>query len=135
GWEYHKEFIGKGRIKAQITYYNMAVENWIIWLPQGNFSSPSNIRKVRNQGLDAGVDGNHRFSGFMLTGRINYTYTQAKNQSRINSNDRSFGKQLPYTPLHKIQWNLRTQIKNLEVSLNQVYTGERYDTSDNESVV
>ncbi len=34
-----------------------------------------------------------------------------------------------------MQWNVRAQKNGFEVFINQVYTGERYDTSDNESIV
>lgn len=126
---------GKGNFKSEVTYYKMDVENWIIWLPQGNIWSPSNIRNVKNQGVEVATEGNYFLGELQLKTNLRYAYNQARNQSRVNANDRSFGKQLPYTPLHKIQWNVRIQRNDFEWSINQVYTGERYDTSDNESVV
>ncbi|HLU88919.1 MAG TPA: TonB-dependent receptor [Cyclobacteriaceae bacterium] len=135
GLTYQRSLSRHGGFTAQLTYYNMAVENWIIWLPQGSIWTPSNIRNVSNQGLDLGLEGNYSIGALHLTGNLNYAYNQAVNRSKINSNDRRFGKQLPYTPLHKMQWGLRGKMDGLEISLNQIYTGERYDTSDNESVV
>lgn len=135
GLAYQKEIKGHGTIKSEVTYYRMDVENWIIWLPQGNIWSPSNIRNVKNQGVEVSTEGNYNFGELQIKGNLHYAYNQARNQSRINSNDRSFGKQLPYTPLHKIQWNVRVQRNRFEWTINQVHTGERYDTSDNESIV
>ncbi len=138
-WEsgliFQRNFKGKGALKSEVTYYRMDVENWIIWLPQGNIWTPSNIRNVKNQGVELTTEGNYSMGSVKLKANINYAYNQARNQTRINSNDRSFGKQLPYTPLHKMQWNVRAQKDDFEVFINQVYTGERYDTSDNESIV
>jgi len=66
---------------------------------------------------------------------INLQIFDLRNQTKVNNNDRSFGKQLPYTPLHKMQWNLRAEKDAWGIYVNQVYTGERFDTTDNESVV
>jgi iron complex outermembrane receptor protein len=135
GLTYQKKINGRGTLISEVTYYNMDVENWIIWLPQGNIWSPSNIRNVKNQGLEVATEANYTMGELQLKANLHYAYNQARNQTRINTNDRSFGKQLPYTPLHKIQWNVRVQRNVFEWSINQVHTGERYDTSDNESVV
>ncbi|MEX2594731.1 MAG: TonB-dependent receptor [Anditalea sp.] len=135
GLSYQKNFKGNGALNMEMTYYRMDVENWIIWLPQGSIWSPTNVRNVKNQGLEVFTEGNYSFGKVKLKAHVNYAYNQARNQTKINSNDRSFGKQLPYTPLHKMQWNLRAQRNGLEVFINQIYTGERFDTTDNESIV
>src|SRR5690606_41201241 len=90
-----------GQVNAAITNYRMNVENWIIWLPQGSLWSPANIRNVINQGLEGSIGGNYPLGQLQLKGQVRYAYNQARNQTMVNSNDRSFGKQLPYTPLHK----------------------------------
>lgn len=135
GLDYKRILQGGGEIKAGLTYYRMNVENWIVWLPQGNIWSPSNIRTVINQGLEGEVEGIYPLGQVRLKANAHYAYNQARNQSKINSNDRSFDKQLPYTPLHKAQWNIRAEKNVFGIYLNQVYTGERFDTTDNESVV
>ena len=135
GLDYRKKFRDKVQFDAGLTYYRMNVENWIIWLPQGSIWSPSNIRTVINQGLEGKLEGSCAFGNLQLKANVQYAYNQARNQTMINSNDRSFGKQLPYTPLHKVQWNLRAEKNVWEFFISQVYTGERFDTTDNESVV
>lgn len=135
GLVYKKKFRGNRSGSAHITYYRMDVEDWIIWLPKGSIWSPSNIRNVKNQGLEIFTEGNYSFGNIYIKGQISYAYNQARNQTQLNSNDRSFGKQLPYTPLNKVQWSLRAGKKAFDVFINQVYTGERYDTTDNESSV
>src|SRR5690606_2478483 len=109
GLDYRRKFRDKVQFDAGLTYYRMHVENWIIWLPQGNIWSPSNIRTVINQGLEGKLAGSYAFGDLQLKGNVQYAYNQARNQTMINSNDRSYGKQLPYTPLHKMQWNLRAE--------------------------
>jgi len=135
GLDYAKKFRNSGEVNATITYYRMNVENWIIWLPQGSIWSPANIRNVINQGLEGSIGGNYPLGQLQLKGQVRYAYNQARNQTMVNSNDRSFGKQLPYTPLHKVQWDLRAEKEAWEIYISQVYTGERFDTTDNESVV
>lgn len=135
GLEYQRKIRTQAEINAGLTYYRMNVENWIIWLPNGSFWSPSNIRTVINQGWEGKIEGSYPLGQTQLKLNVNYAYNQARNQSMINSNDRSYGKQLPYTPLHKAQWNLRAEKDRWGIYLNQVYTGERFDTTDNESVV
>ena len=135
GFDYGRKFRDKAQVSAGMTYYRMNVENWIIWLPQGSIWSPSNIRTVINQGLEGKLEGSYFVGSLHLNAQVKYAYNQARNQSLVNSNDRSFGKQLPYTPLHKMQWNLRAEKDAWEFYINQVYTGERFDTTDNESVV
>ena len=135
GLNYARKFWSRGKLNAGLTYYRMNVDNWIIWLPQGTIWSPSNIRTVINQGLEGKLEGNYSFGSLHLQANVQYAYNQARNQTMINNNDRSFGKQLPYTPLHKMQWNLRAEKDAWEFYISQVYTGERFDTTDNESVV
>ena len=135
GLDYARKFLSRGKLNAGLTYYRMNVDNWIIWLPQGNIWSPSNIRTVINQGLEGKLEGHYSFGSLHLKANMQYAYNQTRNQTMINNNDRSFGKQLPYTPLHKMQWNLRAEKGDWGFFISQVYTGERFDTTDNESVV
>jgi vitamin B12 transporter len=135
GLDYARKFRDKAVLNAGLTYYRMNVENWIIWLPQGSIWSPSNIRTVINQGLEGKLELSYAFGSLHLKVNAQYAYNQARNQTMVNSNDRSFGKQLPYTPLHKMQWNLRAEKDGWDFYINQVYTGERFDTTDNESAV
>jgi vitamin B12 transporter len=135
GLDYARKFRDKATWNAGLTYYRMNVDNWIIWLPQGTIWSPSNIRSVINQGLEGKLEGSYAFRSLQIKANVQYAYNQARNQTMINSNDRSFGKQLPYTPLNKLQWNLRGEKDAWGFFISQVYTGERFDTTDNESVV
>lgn len=135
GMAYQKQFSSGAVIKSDVIYYRMGVENWIIWLPRGNIWSPSNIRNVKNQGLEVFAEGSYALGQTKLTAQANYAYNLARNLTKINNNDRSFGKQLPYTPLHKAHWRLRAQRNKLGISITQVFTGKRFDTTDNESAV
>lgn len=135
GLDYGRKVLDRGELKAGFTYYRMDIENWIIWLPQGSFWSPSNIRSVVNQGLEGKLEGHYSLGRLGLKANLQYAYNQTRNQTMVNSNDRSLGKQLPYTPLHKMQWNLRAEKDAWAYFISQTYTGKRFDTTDNESVV
>src|SRR5690606_33362836 len=121
GLDYARKFRDKATLNAGLTYYRMNVDNRIIWLRQGTIWSPSNIRSVINQGLEGRLEGSYALGNLQLKADVQYAYNQARNQTMINSNDRSFGKQLPYTPLHKMQWNLRGEKDAWEFFISQVY--------------
>ncbi|WP_245812762.1 TonB-dependent receptor [Belliella buryatensis] len=122
-------------ISSQINIYNMWVDNWIIWLPRGNFWSPENIREVRNQGLEYFITAKKTFNLTQLEFNGSYNWTLATILNTISENDRSEGNQLPYTPFHKAQGNLRLTHKTNTAFINGYWVGERYINTDNISSV
>ncbi|WP_304884786.1 TonB-dependent receptor [Rhodonellum sp.] len=115
----------------QVTYYHMSVDNWIIWLPNGSFWSPSNIRKVKNSGLEYFLEANQKLGLWTVGVQGNYAWNQAINQTNINDNDRAKGKQLPYTPEHKIQFKASVEKGRVETYVNHHWVGERFIGTDN----
>ena len=116
---------------ANITVYRMWVDNWIIWLPQGSFWSPENLREVISTGIEISGEGNYQIGKTNAKWNASYTYTKSTNQTQLDSYDRSKGKQLPYIPFHNI--SLCGKVKRLswytEIAAN--YTGKRYTSTDN----
>ncbi|MFD2203629.1 TonB-dependent receptor [Shivajiella indica] len=119
------------RFNQNLTYYNMWVENWIIWLPQGSFWSPDNIREVKNDGLEYFFDFDYNFGLWSFELQGNYNLTRAINQTDISENDRSSGRQLPYTPAHKAQGLFGINRGIWNTYLNYQFTGNRYVGTDN----
>jgi vitamin B12 transporter len=118
-------------LEQQITHFRMSVDNWIIWLPNGSFWSPQNIRKVNNSGLEYFLDVTQQFGEWKLGLSGNYAWNRAINQTNISENDRSKGKQLPYTPEHKAQSMFSVEKGAFTSFLNTQRVGERFVATDN----
>ena len=121
----------KNSFSQSLTFYSMNVDNWIIWLPQGSFWSPQNIRKVRSDGVE--YQGSMKFK----TGAVDwisqwqYSLNRAVSLVGISQNDPSLGKQLPYTPRHQAGLSLQAQVQRFSIQAQTNYTGERKITADN----
>lgn len=122
-------------ISNQINFYSMWVDNWIIWLPRGSFWSPENIREVRNHGMEYFVTVKKSLNQTHLEFDGSYNWTLATILNNMSENDRSQGNQLPYTPEHKLQGNLRLSHLTNSLFLNSHWVGERYINTDNISSV
>lgn len=121
----------KLRFNQQLTHYRMWVDNWIIWLPRGNFWSPENIRAVHNKGIEYAIDALYEMDRWSFEFQANYNWVRAINQTSISENDRSAGMQLPYTPIHKFQSLFRVSRGRLQSYINYHFTGSRFVTTDN----
>ncbi|WP_293011661.1 TonB-dependent receptor [Mongoliibacter sp.] len=122
---------GNLSVNQSLTYFQMWVDNWIIWLPRGNFWSPENIRSVNNSGLEYNLNAQVRLSSVKLDFSGNYAFNKAINQTDIDGNDRSFGKQLPYTPVHKAQGQVGASKDIWSAFINHQWVGERFVATDN----
>jgi vitamin B12 transporter len=113
----------------------MQVDNWIIWLPNGNFWEPSNIREVQNSGVEVFLRAGQKLGSWDFGLEGDYTLARAINQTNIDENDRSAGKQLPYTPEHKAQVTARVGHGNLSAFINGSWVGQRFVATDNRSAL
>lgn len=127
--------LGKMKFDQRVTFYQMKVENWIIWLPRGSFWSPENIRDVKNTGLEYFINMEYSFGSW--TGKLsgNYAWNRAINQTNISESDRSKGKQLPYTPKHNYQVLGSVERNGFGFFINQQAVGERFVATDNALVL
>ncbi|WP_448520081.1 TonB-dependent receptor [Rhodoflexus sp.] len=115
------------------TLFRMWVQDWILWLPNGSFWSPENAREVRVTGVEISGLYHRNITGGYWELRGHYALNQSLNQVALNENDRSAGKQLPYTPLHRAQGSARLFWQGWLLQADANYTGTRYPTADNET--
>lgn len=120
---------------SDITLYNMWVDNWIIWLPQGSYWSPQNLREVRSSGLELTFSGIHHVFKGTIDWTISYAFTRSVNNTNLNEYDRSDGKQLPFVPLHNLSMLVYYNLHNWKFSISENYTGDRFITTDNEDAI
>lgn len=122
-------------VSQQLTHYRLWVDNWIIWLPRGNFWTPENIRSVHNNGLEYFFDASYKIGLWGINLQGNYNWIQAINRTNVSQNDQSVGNQLPYTPVHKFQSLIGVNRGFLNTYLNFQFTGARYVGTNNIDVL
>lgn len=118
--------------QAEVSYYLMLIDNWIMWLPTQNwYWEPRNVQKVLSHGLEVFANVSVSFSS-QWRGElgVNYTYSRSMNRERNFAEDDTFGRQLPYVPKHKANGRLSLIFKQVEFSYKVNYTGIRYTSQD-----
>lgn len=110
------------------TAFRNQLNGWVLWLPQGGVWSPRNVQEVQADGLELSTEiaAHTRWGNWQLSGQYSYTAT------RYASGEFS-GNQLPYTPLHLANLNLRWQYQSWQASATQQWTCSRYLAQDNKA--
>lgn len=113
------------------TAFNKQIENWIIWLPNGNYWSPENIMKVWSRGVETATTlcWQQNQIKFSLSALTNYVVS-TNQQTKLNE-DASLNKQLIYVPMYSGHVKLNIEYKKLNIAYKHSYTGYRYTSSDN----
>ncbi len=121
---WNKEFgfdISSRFIKFSATAYNLDISDMILWqqLENGNWTT-DNIKQVWSRGLEGKIK--IKIKDLSIIG--NYAYTKSTSEIPTDNLDESVGEQLRYVPLHKGNITFIITEDNLQLSLNQSYTGE-----------
>lgn len=121
----------------EATHYQMYVQDWILWQPQGSIWQPQNRRNVEVKGAEFSFkiqknmqNAKNKDLDFAIS--CQYAFTQSLNRENVESTVYYLDKkQLPYTPQHR--WNLYFWIKykNVFTNISYQHTGERFETLDN----
>jgi outer membrane cobalamin receptor len=121
-------------LETSITGYFMKMLDLIVWLPvEGNSAiwNPVNYKEVLSRGIEFGLNLTYQVSGFQFKMMNNYNYCRSTNQTGLNEQDASVGKQLIYIPEHILNSTLTAEKSGFLASYNFTYTGIRYTQSDN----
>lgn len=125
----------KLQFRTEATYFQSEIENWIIWLPDGNLWTPKNKRAVSTKGVEARVESSLTIGKVLLRLNGTYTFVSSVVKKAAQDNDASIGKQLIYVPQHQARGNLSVHISRLFLLYGHNYTGERFTTSDNQGAL
>jgi outer membrane cobalamin receptor len=90
------------KLEQVITPYYSDIDNWIIWLPsfQG-YWQPFNLKKVKSYGVEYHIKIVRKIGNVDLEVYGNYALTKSLNfGEKLFLGDGSFGKQLPFIPVH-----------------------------------
>ncbi len=136
GWKYEASIhLFHKYANTKLLFYGQHINDWILWHPNPNttYWTPSNLKKVMGYGVEysltTGVLPNTKsFAAFI---DANYAFTKIKNQKAINNTDASVGKQLIYTPSHKVTLNAISQYQGFELTFETQYVGKVFTATDN----
>jgi iron complex outermembrane receptor protein len=119
--------------RFSLTGFYYRVDEWILWVPSGNFWAPNNVRQVNASGLEVktAFDLPVGKSDLELNGF--YSMTHSIIGSSGQENERTEGNQLPYTPVHLAGINLAWSGKNWSAAVYGNVTGRTFVTTGNET--
>lgn len=121
------------RFGFDATYFHSQIDNWIIWLPNGNIWTPQNKRAVASQGMETKLEATLAIGRLLFKLNGAYTWVSSKVTKGATENDAAVGNQLIYVPLHQAKAYFSVHFGKLFLLYGHQYTGIRYTTSDNKS--
>jgi vitamin B12 transporter len=120
------------QIKFSVSYFQRNVKNWIVWLPgASNVWTPMNLLFVKSKGIETESSITHQYKKLKMCLMLNTNYITSSNQTALNENDESVGRQLIYTPMYSGSGTAIITYSNLSFVYNASYTGYRYTSTDN----
>jgi len=131
GWHFQR----KG-FSTELSVFQLIVDNWILWQPgmDGQFR-PGNLRKVWSRGVE--WNGHWQWQSddwrWKMSGR--YQFTKATNVAIYSGEAGALHRELPYTPKHTGGLTLSVLKGRLSGAYLHQFTGHRFVTSDNATVV
>jgi iron complex outermembrane receptor protein len=137
-WDIGNEFNFKtnhNSISFDITYFNVNLNNHIIWLPDntGNWSA-NNVEELWSRGIETSLRYKFIFRKISTGFNFNYTYTRSTYEGS-DSVENTNGKQLIYIPEHKAYAGFYFTFKDAYLRLNNNYVSERYTSKNNSTSI
>ncbi|GAB1443468.1 hypothetical protein MASR2M39_23090 [Ignavibacteriales bacterium] len=121
--------IVKGEVS--LIYFRIETEDKIIWVPSMiALQVPRNIAKTVSSGIELGISVSILSDALQL--KSNYVYLDAENISPFGTTDKSNGKQLLYSPEHRINSSISFKTGELSLTLENRISSDSYFTFDND---
>jgi vitamin B12 transporter len=115
----------KVSIKTGLTFFNIDLDNRILWQPQNDgVWRPNNLTKMTSQGIEWISHLSYKNKNFNITLTPQYQLSKATDEA---------GNQIVYTPLHSGSVGLKAHYKSFYVYFNQTASSRRYMIGDNSS--
>ena len=121
--------IGNSSFKMSVNGYMSRISNWIIWIPKP-FWTPFNLKTVDASGIEIKTDLKGQISNLKYQLDCNYAFSRSvnKDDSLIWADD-SYGKQLPYIPLHSANASFNLSENGYHINWTWTYYSKRYTTT------
>jgi vitamin B12 transporter len=132
------------KYRTSANFFHNSVDNWIEWRPGGrttdnngetiSFWYPDNIRLVHATGIEFfhHLELQDLVPSSKILVDFSGTYTRTTNKTKIDARDRSYNKQLRYTPQWMLNGGLGFSYHQFLFNINSQYTGKRYTENNNE---
>lgn len=121
-------------ISNSATVFHSDINDWIIWLPSAKgYWTPQNINHVISKGLEYSLKLNFDIGKFKIAANANYAYTSSLNYGDKKIwGEESFGKQLPYIPVHSGNAMINISRKGYSITYVHNSYSERFTTPSND---
>jgi len=129
---YRREFAISSNFRQQFsatTFYNL-VDNWIQWVPRGNFTSPANLKKVVNAGLEIESRGSFEWADWQFSNSLSYAYTRSR-AVEVYAGGIKAG-QLSYVPFHKFNIGVAAERGLWHFRYQQNFSSRYFTTASND---
>ncbi len=120
----------KTALSFEPTVFNRNVNNWIIWLPETFYWSPTNIMQVWSRGVETKSAFSYLHKKWLLKVQVFTNYVRSTNSRLKTIGDASLGKQLIYVPIYSAQATFTLQYATWSLLYNHTYTGYTYSATD-----
>lgn len=116
------------KLMFNATTYSYRISDFIQWLPTAQgYWSPTNVRKIWSRGLETSLDFKSKIGSYFFKNSYLYTFTKSTYEDAKDQK----GKQLIYVPKHKMSNTISIGKNNINLLLNTIFTGKRYESTDN----
>lgn len=122
-------------VELSSTVFNRNIDNWIMWVPQGNYWAPMNILKVWSRGIENSADFTFNLTPVLLKMGIRYDYVLSTNEKVPAGSENELHKQLIYVPIHKTSVHLGVLYRGYSLSYVHHYTSWVFIQADNENFI
>ncbi len=117
-------------LSSEITWFNKRVNDWIAWVPSGNYWVPQNVNKVWSRGLESRSKVQFMKKNTCISAGLNTNYVLSTNESE-SALGNSYQKQLIYVPRYTGAAWLSFGYKKTQLKYQHSYTGYSFTSSDN----
>ncbi|MGZ4096022.1 MAG: TonB-dependent receptor plug domain-containing protein [Bacteroidia bacterium] len=127
----YRKMLGEFSVFISGSAYMRTINNWILWLPGPNITTPVNIQQVFSRGTETSSKLVWQRNKLKLGLNVTTGYVLSTVQSSKQENGNTESRQLIYTPRYTVNGNFLIAYKALTLIYYHQYIGYRFTTSDN----
>ncbi|MCB0568714.1 MAG: TonB-dependent receptor plug domain-containing protein [Phaeodactylibacter sp.] len=118
------------QIHGELTGFNLNINNWIAWIPQGTYWAPENVRQVWSRGGEARSGARLDSRAGIWSLQAQYSFTRSTSEQSVQPGDASLHRQLIYTPAHQARASLSWQYQGWYAAYIHEWAGKVYTLPD-----
>ena len=128
----YKTFVKSLRLAYQVTPFTSWTRDWILWRPvNGSVWSPINVRNVWSSGVSQQVTMPILINPHQqIKLHLSHEWVRAVYQNKLSPSDQSLGRQLIYTPVHKLLGHAAVRVHDWMIDSHFTYSSKVYTRTD-----